>query len=484
MIMKRICVAVTLLSWSISGFAEVYPPGACSLVPGSRTCIDATPCKELSDGKKVCLAGAALVPGALPLNNVCWKYKYEYACDGPVPTNTCTPYETNPACSVIGSVCTDTRAETGQCLSWNFTYKCLTKAQETSTELVCSGDLFNTSTLPTPSNPNDTFGKAALAMEIARQTQVYGKGGETTVFNGEIETCTKGYWGIRNCCTGTPGAQSNRSFVGTLTQSAAYSGLKYAGQQAIDFASPYVFDAMYSSGMFSDGLMASVSSFGNVAVNEAGQAAATNLAANGFQMSAYGFTYGTGSFSASSALPGTMDLTGTLGMDSGFVSFNPYVFAAMLVLQYLQSLSQCDEAEMMFQMHKGANLTHFIKEDCSSEVLGSCVEKKQTHCSFNSVLAKIINIQGKTQLGLDVSDCTGLTVAQVGQIDFTKIDFTEFTGQLLQEAQKGLPTDIKGNYLPVIQGTSQGTSQSTSTGTAYPGGPAIVPPVVPPVVTP
>lgn len=482
--MTHISIAVAILTWSPVAFADTYPPGACSLIPGSQTCVDTTACKTLTDGKQVCLAGAPLPPGALPLPNVCWKYKYNYACDGPTPANTCVPYETNPACVVIKSECTDHKAETGACTSWNYTYKCETKAQTTSSELVCSSDIFNTSTLTTPSNPNDTFVKAALAMEIARQTQVYGEGGATTVFNGEVEKCTKGYWGIRDCCTGAPGAQSNRTFVGTLTGSVGMSTVKYAGQTAIDYASPYVFDAMYSSGMFSEGLMTSISSASSVIANEAGQAAATNFAANGFTMSAYGFTYGTGSFAGSNALAGTMDLSSSLGMTQGqgFISFNPYVFVAMMVIQYLQSLSQCEEEEMMFQMHKGASLTHFVKEECTKTLFGSCVEHTQTHCGFNSVLAKIINVQGKTQLGLDVSNCAGLTIDQVGKIDFKQIDMSEFSTQLLQQAQNGLPNNMKGNYTPIIQGTNKGTTQTAVTGTAYPDGsvPQLTPYVPPP----
>lgn len=485
--MTHISAAIALMAWAGLASATDYAPGACSMIPGSRTCVDATPCKTLGNGMQACLLGASLPVGALALNNVCWKYKYEYACEGPAPANTCIPYETNPACAVIKSECTDRRAETGACTSWNYTYKCQTRAQTTESVLSCTSNIFDTSALPTPANPNDSFVKAALAMEIARQSQVYGEGGATTVFNGEVETCTKGYWGIRDCCSGTPGAQSNSSFAKTLTGELITSGAKYLGSQAIDYASPYVFDAMYSSGMFSQGLMTSISTMGNVVADQAGQAAATNFAANGFSMSAYGFTYGTGTFGGSNALAGTINLTDTLGMTQGqgFISFNPYVFAAMLVIQYLQRLSQCEPEEMMFQMHKGANLTHFLKEECSNKILGSCVERKQTHCGFNSVLAKIINVQGKTQLGLNVDNCAGMTIEQVGQIDFKNIDMSEFSGQLLDQAQAGLPNNIKGNYTPVIQGTNKGSIQSASTGTAFP--PASVPqlpPFVPPTVTP
>jgi conjugal transfer mating pair stabilization protein TraN len=333
-----------------------------------------------------------------------------------------------------------------------------------------------------PDNQNNTFAKAALAMEIARETQVYAEPHQT-VFNGVPESCTKGYFGLHNCCTGTPGATSNRDFMQKLVGNAAFSVAKYAGEKLIDTASPYVFDAMYqNAGYFSTGLLLSVQNAENVVLQDAGsgfgQAIGTNFASQGVTLSAYGFTYGTGSLTTAEALPGTMDLSSTFGLGAGdgFIAFNPYVFAAELALQYLMSLSQCSQDENVFQMHKGANLTVFVRDECSRRVLGTCVEHTEHYCSFNSVLARIINVQGKTQIGRDVSDCAGLTPDQVSRLDFTLVDFSEFTGQLLGEAQAGLPTNIKGNYTPVIQSASQGALQNPGNGLAYPAGAAPAPP--------
>lgn len=470
--MKRISFAVLVAFLVPQACAQTYAPGACREVPNSQTCADATPCKELSTGQMACLAGATLPHDALQLTQACWRYTYKYACDGPVPGNSCEPYENNSSCAVVNSVCTDTRPETGNCTGWNYTYQCQTQAATTSSQMVCSANLFNTSAMQAPDNSNNTFGKAALAMEIARETQVYAKGGSTTVFKGEKENCTKGYFGLRNCCNTSSGAQSNRSFLGTLGVSAAYSGVKYAGQQTIDLASPYVFDAMYSSGIFSDGLMSSIASAGSVVASEAGEAIGTNFAANGVSLGAYGFTYGTGTYSAATALPGTMNLSSTFGLGGsgagGYVSFNPYVFAAVLAIQVIQNITTCTPDEKLLAMHKGANLSVFINQECSSRVLGSCVEYQDNYCSFNSVLASIINVQGKSQLGMDVSNCAGLTVEQVSRIDFKKIDFSKFTDTMVQEAKNGVPGDIKGTYTPIIQTINKGSGQAGNNGLGYP----------------
>lgn len=478
-----ICAATWLLPLSVA--AETYPPGACSLVPGSKTCVDDTPCKTLSDGRMVCLAGATALGGAAQVAQSCWKYTYEYACDEATPVNSCAPYENNSACSVVSSICNDRKPETGACTGWSFTYKCQTSAEETGSELQCASNLFDTSSMPTPEVKNETFVKAALAMEIARQTQVYAQE-SVTVFNGVPETCTKGYWGIRNCCRGVPGASSNRDFMSQVVGQGVFSVVKYAGEVLIDTASPYVFDAMYQNVQsFSTGLIAAVENASYVvqlSETEGWTAAiGTNFASQGFTLSAYGFTYGTGALDMASTLPGTMDLSSTLGMSgaNGFVTFNPYVFAAQLIIRYLMSLAECTQEETMFQMHKGANLTVYVREECTGNAIGSCVEYTEHHCSFNSVLAKIINIQGKSQLGMDVEDCAGLTPVQVSLLDFTRIDFSEFTGQLVDQAHAGLPANIKGNYTPLMETTTKGTQQNPGNGLAYP--PGATPPPPPPI---
>ena len=453
-------------------FAQTYPVGACKAVPFSKTCVDSTPCITDPSGIQVCLSGNTVPPGGLGVPQTCWKYSYLYACDGSTPVNTCGEYEKNPKCEILTTSCTDKDPVTGKCDSWNYTYQCRTKDATTQQDLQCNADLV--ATLPTPSNPNANFIKAALAMEISREMSVY-----TQIFGGVKETCAKGYAGIKNCCKAEPGGQSNNNVVASLGISGAYSAVKYVGQKAVDTVSPYVFDAMFSSGLFDSGMQtsmmgASSSIVQNIGANGDPTGLATNFAGNGLSFGAYGFTFGTGSFAASSPLAGTMELwsgaAGANGASSGFISFNPYMLAASLALQYVMSLMSCTPEEQMLSMHKGSNLSVYVKTECSKKILGTCLEYTDTYCSFNSVLARIINQQGKAQLGLDFSTCSGLTVEQVGKLDFTRIDLSEFAATMQQQAMKGLPSskDINNSYKPLMNNTTSGTSQSSASGTAYP----------------
>ena len=220
---------------------EVPSYASCGLIPGSQTCVDSTPCKQDTSGTTICLSGATLPSGAISIPHSCWQYAYQFACTTPTSsTDTCSTYRNNQNCSVTQSSCVDTIPETGQCDSWNYTYQCQTSPATTSQQISCtSGGLFN-SIVPTPNNSNNNFATAAIAQEVLREAQVYNNKGND-LFSGVQESCTKGFYGLKNCCGSSPGAKSN-SVVSGLLFGAASSVVKYAGEQAIDWASPYVFE--------------------------------------------------------------------------------------------------------------------------------------------------------------------------------------------------------------------------------------------------
>jgi len=443
-----LCLAVT----TREAFAQ-YASGACSLIPSSQTCVDSTPCKTDSSGIAVCLAGVPLPTGGVSTSETCWQYSYQYACASPTGSvNTCSSYQTNSSCSVLSSVCEDTTASTGTCDEWQYTYQCQTQAAVTQPQTVCGDSMINTTAMPTPSNPNNSFSQAAVAQELLNEGATYSSGG--FLFGGVQESCTKGYGGIKNCCKSTPGGKTN-SAVSGIAFGAAASVVKYEGSVAVDWASPYVYDAMYNSGIWTSGM---VQSF----LDTGGANFGTSLAASGFSVGAYGFTYSTvAATSGSGFMGGTTTLFGNA--DAGFLEFNPYVFAAMVVIAVIEDLTSCTSAEQLLALHKGSGLSTYINENCSNSFLGACLEYTDNYCSFNSVLAEIINIQGKKQLGLSIASCQGITPAQLSQINFSQINFGAFTQSILQNAQNNVPTStsISGAYTPILQNKTQGSAQST-----------------------
>lgn len=454
----RITLGFALLSWQLVSVAQSYPPGACSLVPGSQNCVDSTPCKTAPTGEQVCLAGVQVGAGGFNVPKSCWQYAYQYACASNVQ-DTCTPYENNPACGVVASSCQDTQQPSGTCDSWNYTYSCQTAAATTGQQVQCANGLFNTSLLPTPTNTNNTFALAAVAQETLRESQLYSQNGNN-LFAGVAEDCTKGFGGLKNCCKSAPGAKTN-SVMSSIAMGAAASVVKYYGQGAINVASQYMFDAMYSNGLWSsamDAVFTTEYAYGQTALVES--SASLNVGVFGVTYSTAATDVVAGSSTGGGLFGGDMVLL-NFG-DSGALLFNPYTFIIAVVIIVITSLLQCTQAEQMLAMHKGADLSVYEGETCTSSFLGACTEYTDAYCSFNSVLAKIINTAGKKQLGLDPTNCGGFSIAQLQQINFSIIDFSEFTASISTQAQASLPTSgaMQQNYGTLLQSTAGGSAQA------------------------
>lgn len=95
------------------------------------------------------------------------------------------------------------------------------------------------------------------------------------------------------------------------------------------------------------------------------------------------------------------------------------------------SLAQCSEQEKVLGQQRQAGQCHFIGDYCSHGSLFGCLARKNTYCCFNSKLARIIQEQGRPQLGLGWGshknpDCRGFTPEELTSIDFSTIDFSEF----------------------------------------------------------
>lgn len=70
------------------------------------------------------------------------------------------------------------------------------------------------------------------------------------------------------------------------------------------------------------------------------------------------------------------------------------------------------------------------------------------YCCFKNVLEKTIQVQGRQQLGKNFGsggnpDCRGLTLEEIEQIDWSKIDFSEVEAELSQKLVKENTGDIK-----------------------------------------
>jgi conjugal transfer mating pair stabilization protein TraN len=126
----------------------------------------------------------------------------------------------------------------------------------------------------------------------------------------------------------------------------------------------------------------------------------------------------------------------------GFViAFDPWTLVIAAVIYVVLSLVSCNEEEARLDLREGARVCHTIGSYCSScfRVLGacvSCIERTTGKCCFNSMLARIVNEQGRSQIAKGWGDarnpdCSGFTVAQLQSLNFAAMDFTEFYASLV-----------------------------------------------------
>lgn len=362
----------------------------------------------------------------------CWKWDYTYNCLGEWD-DTCSDLESDPACTYQSQECFSATEIDGieECTASTRTYECseegLSRTFEScgSTELCADGNCFDTDS---PSAAND-FLRAATAMEAAREAGEYFNEDAFELFKGEANNCRSwlrfgsllSVFGDPNCCKAGEGtAKSNQSVMGEAAKGAGKAIL----DEGYSVASNYMYDFMFKNGN---------SWMADKAVDAwmTGAWGGKNAFTPSFGM--YGFTVNFGGGAAA----GT-----TLFSSSGFtVAFDPVSFGIAVGLAVLQQWASCPEDELMTGGKVDADLCHYVGEHCTKDVfLIGCVRKHAEYCCFNSKLARIIQEQGRPQLGISwgspgSQNCRGFKPEEFEQLDFSKIDMSEFYEDVLKEVE-------------------------------------------------
>jgi len=128
-------------------------------------------------------------------------------------------------------------------------------------------------------------------------------------------------------------------------------------------------------------------------------------------------------------------------------------------------LVQCKEDEKILARKNNNEMCHYIGEYCSKKLdllVGSiCIQHKKTYCCFNSKLARIINEQGRVQIGKSWGttkepDCKGFTPEEFQKLDFSKMDLSEF----YKDISQSLPSSVVNNMTDYIKNSINSQLQS------------------------
>ena len=103
----------------------------------------------------------------------------------------------------------------------------------------------------------------------------------------------------------------------------------------------------------------------------------------------------------------------------------------------LVGLANCSASERELAEERNAGNTHYLGRYCSKRTFfGVCIRRSRAWCVFGSKLGRILQQQGRSQLGIGWSSCRGLTVAEIEGIDFARLDLSEFTQDLMDGSRE------------------------------------------------
>jgi len=408
-----------------------YDPGSCQLLADNPSC-------QIAESK--CLS---TTPPSLPASidpatvapDGCYQKQNTYAClTEAANTSECDGYASNPDCTLQSTVpCDPADQVNGQCLFQRQTYRCMSRPSQTSTVTDCAGQQFcqGGNCFDKGYENDQDFARSMALMEAAREAGVYGD--TTSIFGGKDSRCTINQFGLSNCCKKSSGGQSNSVVMGVAMQ---------AGSQTLKYGSAYAYDALFST------------SAPDWVVNGLGSMAGASAS--------YGPGLAAGSFSPTLSLYGLTATTGTLG--AGVTSlgsfggvtfgFDPYSLALSVAIMVIQDMLACEPEEHILSMKLGQNLCHEVGDYCSNKFLGKCITKTRSQCCFNSRLARIINEQGRAQIGKSWGsakspDCSGFTIDEFASIDFSRVDLSAFVAEVMANVSlpnsADLSQDVQGS---------------------------------------
>jgi conjugal transfer mating pair stabilization protein TraN len=107
------------------------------------------------------------------------------------------------------------------------------------------------------------------------------------------------------------------------------------------------------------------------------------------------------------------------------------LYAIYTILSFVwKILFQCTEEDQSTSVKLTLRLCHQVGQT-RINTLGMPLKRRNVYCCFNSMLARIIQEQGREQLGKgwgtpEAPDCAGFSIGDVSNLDFSAMDLSEY----------------------------------------------------------
>jgi len=408
-------------------------------------CISTAPLQPLPDGINI----SDVAPDG------CFVMRHSYAgLTGVEDNSDCALLDADAACTFQGNgACRETFNTSGSlsiCTDQEKKYTCTT-SQETSYNVQnCSGQKYcvNDNCFDTSDEPDTDFAQAASVLEVARQAGVYLNEQTMRVFDGAPGKCRIKLGGVTNCCKASSGG-------GSFNNNVLFNIAAQVGSNAISYGSKYLYDALYTSDV-PNWMIKGISAI--YSVDPYKIPAGGLLSAWSPSLSYFGFTVSLGEIAPGfvSNLTGIGVVQTELFSGSGiWVGFDPTSVAISAAIMVVQEMLSCEQDEQILSMRRGENLCSRVGSYCSKKVFGVCLERKRSYCCYNSRLGRIINEQGRAQLGKGWGspknpDCRGFTQQEFASINFAALDLAEFTHEVMRAVSMPNINNLTGDAQTVI----------------------------------
>lgn len=391
---------------------------------------------------------------------------------GSPPADTCSQYETDPACHFQNSSCLPENVDpvSGRCLFLEEEFDCgrdvITGSMQTQTTTSCAGPIRcmgNECVDPLPQETNPDFNNAAMQLQTAQWAQMdkVCDASGCEIFRGEGYSCKVAFFGVQDCCD-TPVGISFADYIklayytwkvadrkaiaqwmtdnGMETLSSAWEGLSNPIAETITDITQPVVDAWNSLASRFTGSLSS------------GAAATTPAIADAAEVAVDQFGAEVGGEAIAEAATAAGASSGALGdlMNSPLMTdfINPlmtvmmYYAIAVLLIQIIWS---CDDKEFELNVKKEMKLCHDLGKFCAQTALGVCIVKKSAFCCYKSPLSRIIHEQLASRFGItwpapsETPACPGFTPTQLASVDWSQVDLSEWIADLKLAGM--MPTD-------------------------------------------
>lgn len=380
--------------------------------------------------------------------------------------NTCLQYEENPQCGFISSECVDgAEGESGRCYNIKETWDCgtdiLVDDAEIERNISCAGPVrcVGLECIDPEFGQSESFGKAAAILEVVSQAGNDMECQEDTtednrdciVFGGDAGYCKIAVGGVQDCCESPEGVsladyltlmkasqRANSAFANaSFSQGSVLNGMQSA---YVDFTQP-IADAVSSiTNPFTSAIDSAVAQIKDTVMDALG-----DQFKNWIQDT---FTQEAANSAAGSAGGGMLSGSGAAGAAGQVLSAVGTIFMYyQLAVLLIQIVWKCEKEELELNTNRELRQCHRVGSYCASEALGACVEERTSFCCFNSPLSRIIQEQARDQLDIEWGlpeepECGGLTVTQIANLDWDKIDLSEWIAMLNLADLYPTPTNL------------------------------------------